>query len=52
MALPRYERIRQRGAGPKMRRAFFNLIGLAMLIGLFIGIVWVIAGLLNFHVLR
>ena len=52
MALPRYERIRQRGAGPKTRKAFLMLIGIAMLIGLLIGVVWVLAGLLNFHVLR
>ena len=29
MALPRYERIRQRGAGPRTRRAFVMLIGIA-----------------------
>lgn len=52
MALPRYERIRQRGAGPRTRRALFMLIGIAALIGLLIGVVWVIAGLLNFHVFR
>ena len=52
MALPRYERVRQRGAGPRTRRAFFMLIGIAALIGLLIGVVWVVAGLLNFHVFR
>lgn len=52
MALPRYERIRQRGAGPRTRRAFFMLIGIAALIGLLIGVIWVVAGLLNFHVFR
>ena len=33
-------------------RPFLILLGVAALIGLGIGIVWVIAGLLNFHVLR
>jgi hypothetical protein len=33
-------------------RPFVTLLGLAALVGLLIGIVWVIAGLLNFHVLR
>jgi hypothetical protein len=33
-------------------RPFLILFGVAALIGLGIGVVWVIAGLLNFHVLR
>ena len=33
-------------------RPFLKLFGVAALIGLGIGVVWVIAGLLNFHVLR
>ncbi|HXK40043.1 MAG TPA: hypothetical protein VJ837_04385 [Candidatus Paceibacterota bacterium] len=31
---------------------FLLVFGIAALIGLGIGVVWVIAGLLNFHVLR
>ncbi len=33
-------------------RFFLKAVGIAALIGLLIGVVWVIAGLLNFHVLR
>ena len=33
-------------------RPYVTLFGIAALIGLIVGIVWVIAGLLNFHVLR
>ena len=33
-------------------RPYVTLFAIAALIGLILGIVWVIAGLLNFHVLR
>ncbi|MBI4485757.1 MAG: hypothetical protein HY655_07075 [Acidobacteria bacterium] len=33
-------------------RPYVTLFAFAALIGLVVGIVWVIAGLLNFHVLR
>lgn len=33
-------------------RPYLTLFAIAALIGLLIGIVWVIAGLLNFHVLQ
>ena len=33
-------------------RPYLTLFAVAALIGLILGIVWVIAGLLNFHVLR
>jgi hypothetical protein len=52
MPIPRYERELEAGAGPRFRRAFLMAFGIAALIGLLIGIVWVIAGLLHFHVLR
>ena len=52
MPLPRYEIERQRQAGPRFTRAFFLAFGVAALIGLGIGILWVIAGLLNFHLFR
>jgi hypothetical protein len=52
MALPRYERQRQRIAGPRMSRAYLRMVGIAMVVGLVIGIVWVIAGLFNYYVLR
>jgi hypothetical protein len=52
MPLPRYEREEEEYAGPKTRRAVFVLFGLALLIGLLLGLLWVAAGLLRFHVLR
>jgi hypothetical protein len=39
-------------AGRRFTRGFVIAFGVAALIGLSIGIVWVIAGLLHFHVLR
>ena len=39
-------------ASRRASRAFVFAFGVAALIGLGIGVVWVIAGLLNFHVLR
>jgi hypothetical protein len=52
MPLPRYERERDQIAGPKTRRGVFVLFGLALLIGLILGLLWVGAGLLHFHALR
>ena len=52
MAISRYQRELERTAGPTFTRRYVKLLGIAALIGLAIGIVWVIAGLLNFHVLR
>jgi hypothetical protein len=49
MPLPRYEVERQHIAGPRFTRAFLLAFGIAALIGLGVGAVWVIAGLLNFH---
>jgi hypothetical protein len=37
------------GAGPKFRRLFLLAIATAVLLGLGIGIIWVIAGILHFH---
>jgi hypothetical protein len=39
-------------ASPAFTRFYFRAIGVAALIGLIIGLIWVVAGLLNFHVLR
>jgi hypothetical protein len=39
-------------ASRQASRVFVLAFGVAALIGLGIGVVWVIAGLLNFHVLR
>lgn len=51
MPLPRYERERD-GLGPRQRRAFLYIFGIALLVGLIAGLIWVAAGLINFHVLR
>lgn len=52
MALPRYEREREEGAGPGFRRLFLLAFGTAALIGLIAGVIWVIAGILHFQVFR
>ena len=52
MPIPRYERELEAGAGPRFRRMFFVAFGVAALIGLVIGLIWVIAGLLHFQVLQ
>lgn len=52
MALPRYERQRQVIAGPRTSRAILMAFGVAALVGLVIGVVWVIAGLVNYYFLR
>ena len=39
-------------ASRRVSHAFLMAFGVAALIGLGIGVVWVIVGLLNFHVLR
>ena len=52
MPIPRYERELEAGAGPRFRRIYLTAIGVAALVGLLLGIIWVIAGLLSFHVLR
>jgi len=48
----RQDRQRDAMATPRETRVFLMAFGIAALIGLVIGIIWVIAGLLNFHVLR
>ena len=48
----RYQRQLDTAASPRLRRAFLRLLGFGVLVGLVIGILWVIAGLLNFQVLR
>ena len=52
MPLPRYVRQQQVLGGPRTSRTVVKLIAIAALVGLLIGIGWVIAGLLHFHVLR
>ena len=52
MPLPRHEREEDATASPRFTRTVLKMYGIAALIGLLIGLLWVIAGLLNFHVLR
>jgi hypothetical protein len=52
MAIPRYEKELEEIASPRFRRWVLRWFGIAALIGLGIGIVWVLAGILNFQVLR
>ena len=49
MPVPRYERELEAGAGPRFRRLFVLAFLTAALIGLAIGVVWVVAGILHFH---
>ena len=49
MPIPRYEREQQNIASPRFARAVVKAFGIAALIGLIIGVIWVIAGLLHFH---
>lgn len=48
----RYQRELDTAASPRFRRAFLWLLGIGALVGLGIGIVWVIAGILHFQVFR
>jgi hypothetical protein len=49
MPTPRYEREQQQIAGPKFTRGVLKFYAIAALIGLIIGLVWVVRGLLHFH---
>jgi len=49
MPVPNYEREIDELAGPRFTRLFFVALGTAALIGLVLGVIWVIAGLLHFH---
>jgi hypothetical protein len=48
----RDQRQRDTTASPAFTRAYVRVFGIAALIGLLLGVIWVIAGLLNFHVLQ
>jgi hypothetical protein len=52
MPIPRYERELEARAGPRFRRIFLMAVGAAALLGLLIGLIWVIAGLMQFQILR
>ncbi len=49
MPVPRYEREIDEIAGPKFTGFFLIALGTAVLLGLGIGVVWVLAGILHFH---
>jgi len=49
MPVPRYEREIDEIAGPTFTRLFLIALGTAVLLGLGIGVVWVVAGILHFH---
>jgi hypothetical protein len=49
MAISKYQRELERTAGPKFTRALLMLFGVAALIGLLVGVIWVVMGLLHFH---
>ena len=48
MPIPRYEREEEETAGPRFTRAVLTAFGIAALIGLLLGLIWVIAGVLGF----
>jgi hypothetical protein len=52
MAIPRYEREQQQIASRRFTRGVVKFYLIAAGIGLLIGVLWVTAGLLNFHGLR
>ena len=49
MPISRYQRERERIAGPKFTRGIVKLYLVGAGIGLIVGVVWVIAGLLRYH---
>jgi hypothetical protein len=49
MPIPRYEREQQQIASRPFTRAVLKLYGIGALIGLLLGLLWVVAGLLHFH---
>ncbi len=49
MPISRFEREQEDIAGPRLSRGVFTAYGVAALLGLAIGVIWVIAGLLHFH---
>jgi len=44
----RYQRELDTTAGPRFTRWYVTVLGVAALVGLLVGIVWVLAGLLHF----
>jgi len=51
MAISRYQRERERIAGPTVTRVVVTLYLIGAAVGLVIGVVWIIAGILRYHAL-
>ena len=49
MPISRYQREREQIAGPKFTRSLVKLYLIAAVVGLIVGVVWVIAGILHFY---
>ena len=49
MAISKYQLELERTAGPKFTRALLMLFGVAALIGLLVGLIWIVVGVLHFH---
>ena len=49
MPIPRYEREQQNIASRRFGRGVVRLYAIAALIGLIVGVIWVVTGLLHFH---
>lgn len=49
MPVPRYERDIDEIASPRFARLFLIALATAVLLGVGVGLIWVLAGLLHFH---
>lgn len=49
MPIPRYERQEEETASPRFTRAVLMAFGIAALIGLLLGLIWVTAGILGLN---
>jgi len=49
MPIPRYERELQNIASRRFGRGVVKLYAIAAVIGLLVGLIWVVVGLLHFH---
>ena len=49
MSISRYQRERERIAGPKFTRGVVRLYLFGAVVGLILGVIWVIVGLLRYH---
>jgi hypothetical protein len=49
MPIPRYERQEEETATPRFTRAVLKAFGIAALIGLLLGLIWIVAGVVGFN---